>query len=148
MIDVAAAQGYEAVLVDGCWDTQIGYGRIEELSKYAQSKGVKLMLWYNSNGFENDAPQTPRQVMNNSIARKSNMAWMKKIGVCGIKVDFFGGDKQETMKLYEDILSDANDYGLEVDGSVCTLTMWLARLPWLPRTFISPTIMPRRRLSR
>lgn len=121
MIDVAAAQGYEAVLVDGCWDTQIGYGRIEELSKYAQSKGVKLMLWYNSNGFENDAPQTPRQVMNNSIARKRDMAWMKKIGVCGIKVDFFGGDKQETMKLYEDILSDANDYGLEVIFHGCTL---------------------------
>ena len=121
MIDVAAAQGYEAVLVDGCWDTQIGYARIEELSKYAQSKGVKLMLWYNSNGFENDAPQTPRQVMNNSIARKSHMAWMKKIGVCGIKVDFFGGDKQETMKLYEDILSDANDYGLEVIFHGCTM---------------------------
>ena len=121
MIDLAAAQGYEAVLVDGCWDTQIGYGRIEELSKYAQSKGVKLMLWYNSNGFENDAPQTPRQVMNNSIARKRDMAWMKKIGVCGIKVDFFGGDKQETMKLYEDILSDANDYGLEVIFHGCTM---------------------------
>ncbi len=121
MIDVAAAQGYEAVLVDGCWATQIGYGRIEELSKYAQSKGVKLMLWYNSNGFENDAPQTPRQVMNNSIARKRDMAWMKKIGVCGIKVDFFGGDKQETMKLYEDILSDANDYGLEVIFHGCTM---------------------------
>ncbi len=121
MIDVAATQGYEAVLVDGCWDTQIGYGRIEELSKYAQSKGVKLMLWYNSNGFENDAPQTPRQVMNNSIARKRDMAWMKKVGICGIKVDFFGGDKQETMKLYEDILSDANDYGLEVIFHGCTL---------------------------
>ena len=121
MIDVAAAQGYEAVLVDGCWDTQIGYARVEELSKYAQSKGVKLMLWYNSNGFENDAPQTPRQVMNNSIARKRDMAWMKNIGVCGIKVDFFGGDKQETMKLYEDILSDANDYGLEVIFHGCTL---------------------------
>ena len=121
MIDVAAAQGYEGVLVDNWWDKNIGYQRIEQLSKYAQSKGVKLMLWYNSNGFENDAPQTPRQVMNNSIARKRDMAWMKKIGVCGIKVDFFGGDKQETMKLYEDILSDANDYGLEVIFHGCTL---------------------------
>lgn len=121
MIDVAAAQGYEGVLVDNWWDKQIGRERIEELSKYAQSKGVRLMLWYNSNGFENDAPQTPRQVMNNSIARKHDMAWMKKIGVSGIKVDFFGGDKQETMKLYEDILSDANDYGLEVIFHGCTL---------------------------
>ena len=121
MIDVAAAQEYEAVLVDALWDKQIGRKRIEELSKYAKSKKVSLMLWYNSNGFENDAPQTPRQIMNNSIARKKEMAWMKKIGVVGIKVDFFGGDKQETMKLYEDILSDANDYGLEVIFHGCTL---------------------------
>ena len=128
MIDVAAAQGYEAVLVDGFWDVQIGYDRIEQLSKYAQSKGVRLMLWYNSNGFENNAPQTPRQVMNNSIARKKDMAWMKKIGVSGIKVDFFGGDKQETMKLYEDILSDANDYGLEVIFHGCTLPRGWERL--------------------
>ena len=121
MIDVAAAQGYEAILVDGLWDKQIGRKRIEELAKYAKSKNVSLMLWYNSNGFENDAPQTPRQIMNNSIARKKDMAWMKKIGVMGIKVDFFGGDKQETMKLYEDILSDANDYGLEVIFHGCTM---------------------------
>ena len=121
MIDVAAAQGYEAILVDGLWDKQIGRKRIEELAKYAKSKKVSLMLWYNSNGFENDAPQTPRQIMNNSIARKKEMAWMKKIGVVGIKVDFFGGDKQETMKLYEDILSDANDYGLEVIFHGCTM---------------------------
>ena len=121
MIDVAAAQGYEAILVDNWWDKQIGRKRIEELSKYAKSKKVSLMLWYNSNGFENDAPQTPRQIMNNAIARKKEMAWMKKIGVVGIKVDFFGGDKQETMKLYEDILSDANDYGLEVIFHGCTM---------------------------
>ena len=121
MVDVAAAQGYEAILVDNWWDKQIGRKRIEELSKYAKSKKVSLMLWYNSNGFENDAPQTPRQIMNNAIARKKEMAWMKKIGVVGIKVDFFGGDKQETMKLYEDILSDANDYGLEVIFHGCTL---------------------------
>ena len=121
MVDVAAAQGYEAILVDALWDMQIGRKRIEELSKYAKSKKVSLMLWYNSNGFGNDAPQTPRQIMNNSIARKKEMAWMKKIGVVGIKVDFFGGDKQETMKLYEDILSDANDYGLEVIFHGCTM---------------------------
>ena len=121
MVDVAAAQGYEAILVDNWWDKQIGRKRIEELSKYAKSKKVSLMLWYNSNGFENDAPQTPRQIMNNSSARKKEMAWMKKIGVVGIKVDFFGGDKQETMKLYEDILSDANDYGLEVIFHGCTM---------------------------
>jgi hypothetical protein len=92
-----------------------------QLSEYAQQKGVSLMLWYNSNGFENDAPQTPRQCMNTAMARDREMAWLKSIGVKGIKVDFFGGDKQETMKLYEDILYDANRYGIECIFHGCTI---------------------------
>jgi len=120
-INTAAAMGYEYCLVDGFWDVQIGRERIEELSRYAQSKGVHLMLWYNSNGYINDAPQGPRNCMNTSIAREKEMAWLEKIGVKGIKVDFFGGDKQQTMQLYEDILSDANRHGIQVIFHGCTL---------------------------
>lgn len=127
-IDLAAEMGYEYCLVDGLWDSQIGYNRIEELAKYARTKNVSLMLWYNSNGAENDAPQGPRGVMNNSIKRKQDMAWMKRIGVKAIKVDFFGGDKQETMRLYEDILSDANDYGIQVIFHGCTMPRGWERL--------------------
>lgn len=120
-IDLAARMGYEYVLVDNWWDTRIGREKMAQLSRYAQNKGVSLMLWYNSNGFENDAPQTPRGIMNRAINRKREMAWLKEIGVKGIKVDFFAGDKQQTMQLYEDILSDANDYGLQVIFHGCTL---------------------------
>jgi len=120
-IDLAAAMGYEYCLVDNWWDQNIGRDRIEQLSRYALSKGVALMLWYNSNGCENDAPQTPRDCMDTGMARDREMAWMQRIGVAGIKVDFFGGDKQETMKLYEDILYDANRYGLQVIFHGCTL---------------------------
>lgn len=59
--------------------------------------------------------------MDNPIARKQEMRWLRKIGVKGIKVDFFGGDKQETMRLYEAILSDADDNGLMVIFHGCTL---------------------------
>lgn len=120
-VDLAATMGYEYVLVDALWDTQIGRDKIAELSRYAQSKGVSLMLWYNSNGITNDAPQGPRNCMDNIVARKKEMAWMKSIGVKGIKVDFFGSDKQQTMQNYEDILSDANDYGIQVIFHGCTL---------------------------
>ena len=120
-VDLAAAMGYEYVLVDGLWDDQMGRAKVEELSKYAQSKGVHLMLWYNSNGVGNDAPQGPRNCMDKIVERKKEMAWMKSIGIKGIKVDFFGSDKQHTMQLYEDILSDANDYGLQVIFHGCTL---------------------------
>ena len=120
-IDLAAAMGYEFCLVDNWWDDRIGRERIAELSRYAQQKGVSLMLWYNSNGAWNDAPQTPRNIMHNSIARDREMAWLQSIGVRGIKVDFFAGDKQETMKLYEDILFDANRYGIQCIFHGCTI---------------------------
>lgn len=120
-IDLASKMGYEYCLVDNWWDKNIGRERMAELSRYAQQKGVHLLLWYNSNGFWNDAPQTPRDCMNTAVAREREMKWMQSIGVKGIKVDFFGGDKQQTMQLYEDILSDANRYGLQVIFHGCTL---------------------------
>ncbi len=120
-IDFSAVMGYQSVLVDALWDKQIGRDKIEELAKYGKDKGVALYLWYNSNGYWNDAPQTPRGIMDNAIARRKEMKWMQSIGIRGIKVDFFGGDKQMTMQLYEDILSDANEYGLLVIFHGCTL---------------------------
>lgn len=120
-IDLAAQMKYEYILIDAHWDTNIGYEKMEKLIEYARSKGVDVFLWYNSNGGFNDAPQGPRNRMNTSITRKEEMKWLKKVGVKGLKVDFFGGDKQETMRVYEDILSDANDYGLMVIFHGCTL---------------------------
>jgi hypothetical protein len=120
-IDLAAALKYEYVLMDALWDTNIGKPKMETLVKYAQSKNVDVFLWYNSNGAANDAPQGPRSKMSTAIDRKKEMRWLQKIGVKGLKVDFFGGDKQETIRLYEDILSDANDYGLMIDFHGATL---------------------------
>ena len=120
-VDLAATMGYEYCLVDALWDQRIGREGIEKLSRYACSKGVRLMLWYNSNGMWNDAPQSPVGCMNTSWAREREMKWMEENRIAGIKVDFFGGDKQEMMKLYEDILVDANRHGLQVIFHGCTL---------------------------
>lgn len=148
-IDLAAAMGYEYVLVDDWWDIQIGRrcdpqtGKptpeselkllpghpdplktnrcIEDVIEYAHKKGVDVFLWYSSSGYWNDIVQGPISRMDNSIVRKREMRWMKEMGVKGIKVDFFAGDKQETMRLYEEILSDADDYGLMVIFHGCTL---------------------------
>ena len=113
--------GYEYVLIDNWWDTKIGHERMAELIKYAKSKNVGIFLWYNSNGYWSDAPQGPKQRMCTSPARKKEMKWLQEQGVKGLKVDFFGGDKQETMQLYEDILTDANEHGLMIIFHGCTL---------------------------
>lgn len=120
-IDLAASLGYEHILIDAWWDKNIGREKMTELVNYAKSKNVDVMLWYSSSGYWNDIEQSPTGIMDNPIARKREMKWMQEIGVKGIKVDFFGGDKQETMRLYEAILSDADDYGLTVIFHGCTL---------------------------
>ncbi|HKM45378.1 MAG TPA: glycoside hydrolase family 97 catalytic domain-containing protein [Dysgonamonadaceae bacterium] len=120
-IDLAAELNFEYILIDALWDKNIGYEKMEELIAYANSKNVDVFLWYNSNGAFNDAPQSPRDKMNTSIARKKEMKWLRDAGVKGLKVDFFGGDKQETMRFYEDLLSDGNDYGLMMVFHGCTL---------------------------
>ena len=120
-IDLAAAMDFQYVLIDNWWDTNIGHERMEQLVDYAHSKNVDVFLWYSSSGYWNDIVQGPTNRMDNPIVRKQEMKWLKKIGVKGIKVDFFGGDKQETMRLYEAILSDADDYGLMVIFHGCTL---------------------------
>lgn len=120
-VNLAAAMGYEYVLIDNWWDTRIGHERMESLIDYAQNKGVDVFLWYSSSGYWNDIEQGPINLMDNPIARKHEMKWLQEQGVKGIKVDFFGGDKQETIRLYEAILSDADDYGLMVIFHGCTV---------------------------
>lgn len=120
-IDLASNMGFEYILIDALWDKQIGYENMPSLISYAHSKGVDVFLWYNSNGSWNNAPQGPKHRMASAPARQKEMAWMQSLGVKGIKVDFFGGDKQTTMKLYEDILTDANKYGIGVIFHGCTL---------------------------
>jgi hypothetical protein len=127
-IDLAQKLGYEYILMDALWDKNVGYERMEALIKYAHSKNVDVFLWYNSNGAWNNAPQGPKNCMNNAIARKKEMKWLKAQGVKGLKVDFFGGDKQETIQLYEEILSDANEYGLMIIFHGCTLPRGWERL--------------------
>ncbi len=120
-IDLAASLGWEGCLIDGGWYENIGRKGMEKLFAYCREKGIRPWVWYNSNGGWNDAPQSARQCMHNPIVRKQEMKWLRDGGVAGIKVDFFGGDKQETMRLYEAILSDANDYGIQVIFHGCTL---------------------------
>ncbi len=120
-INLAADLGWEGCLIDGGWYQNIGRAGMERLFALCKEKNVRPWVWYNSNGGWNDAPQCARQSMHNPIVRKKEMRWLQQHGVAGIKVDFFAGDKQETLRLYEAILSDANDYGIQVIFHGCTL---------------------------
>ena len=120
-IDLAADMNWEYCLVDADWDRKIGYDKIKELSEYAQSKNVGLLLWYNSAGDWNTVPFTPRSKLLTHEDRVKEFGRLKEMGIRGIKVDFFGGDGQSMMAYYQDIFEDAAKFDLMVNCHGCTL---------------------------
>ena len=121
VIDMAAAYGFEYTLIDNWWDREIGYDGVRSLAQYADEKGVGLFLWYNSNGNFNEAPQTPQDRMHTAEARREEFARLDEMGIAGVKVDFFGGDKQSVVQLYRDIYRDAAAHDLMVNVHGSTL---------------------------
>jgi len=131
-VDFAADMGWAYCLVDGLWDTQIGYSRIKELADYARTKNIGLLLWYNSNGNWNDAPQTPKDRMVTHAARIAEFERLKAMGIRGLKVDFFGGDGERVIGYYHDILQDAAPYGFLMNFHGATLPRgWQRTYPHL-----------------
>jgi alpha-glucosidase len=120
-VDFAADMGWTYCLVDAMWDTQIGYEKMQELSDYARAKNVLLLVWYNSNGSWNDAFQTPKNRMVTRELRRAEFARLRKMGIAGVKVDFFGGDGRVFVDLYHDILEDAAEFGILVNFHGATL---------------------------
>ncbi|HVN48182.1 MAG TPA: glycoside hydrolase family 97 catalytic domain-containing protein [Bacteroidota bacterium] len=126
-IDYAAEMGWEYCLIDAGWDTQIGYEKIGELCMYAASRKGGIFLWYNSAGSWNTTPLTPRNKLLTHELRMEEFSKIQKLGVKGIKVDFFGGDGQSMMSYYQDILQDAAQFGLMVNCHGASLPRGLER---------------------
>jgi hypothetical protein len=131
-IDYAADMRWRYVLVDAGWDVLIGATRIPELVAYANSRGVKLLLWYNSAGDWNTTPQTPRSRLLTHDDRVREFTWLHQAGVAGVKVDFFGSDAQGMIAYYHDILEDAAPFHLLVNFHGATLPRgWQRTYPHL-----------------
>jgi alpha-glucosidase len=113
--------GWAYCLIDSMWDQQIGYDKVKELADYAATKNVSLLLWYNTNGNWNGAPQTPKDRMLTRESRVAEFARLKAMGIRGLKVDFFGGDGQAVINLYHDILQDSAPFGLAMNFHGATL---------------------------
>jgi hypothetical protein len=134
-IDYAADMHWEYCLVDAAWDKKIGYDKIKELSEYALSKKVGLILWYNSAGDWNTVKYTPKDKMLTHESRIKEFALLEQMGIRGVKVDFFAGDGQSMINYYQDILEDAAAFHLLVNFHGATLPRgWQRTYPNLMTT--------------
>ncbi len=130
-VDLAAEMGWEYSLVDANWD-RMKNGTIHDLIAYADSKGVGLLLWYNSGGPHNYVSEKPRGLMTHREIRREEFQTLRRWGIKGVKVDFFQSDKQNIIQLYHDILQDAAEAQIMVNFHGCTLPRgWSRTYPHL-----------------
>jgi hypothetical protein len=119
-VDMAVALCLPYVLIDAEWDEMdkvaSNEGKtIEDAVAYAIAKGIKPIIWYNSSvGWVNGAPG-PKYRLNKPEDREKEFAWCEKIGVAGVKIDFFSGDNQANMDYCQDLLESAARHHLLVN---------------------------------
>jgi hypothetical protein len=112
--DLAASMDWPYTLLDWEWDAMSNGGNLEDAVKYILSKGVKPLLWYNSGGKHTGVTATPRDRMLTHENRVEEFTKLKKMGVAGVKIDFFESEKQDMIKYYLDILDDAAQFEMMV----------------------------------
>jgi len=120
-VDYAADMRWDYTLVDADWDMKIGDARMKELVDYAKTKGVGILVWYNSSGDWNDTKYTPKSALLTKEQRRREFARMRSMGIKGLKIDFFNGDGQSMIAYYVALLEETAAAGLLVNFHGATL---------------------------
>lgn len=129
--DLAAEMGWPYTLLDWEWDTMGNGGNLEDALKYIHSLGIKPLMWYNSGAFK-WVQATPVDRMLTHENRMLEFAKLQKLGVAGVKIDFFLSEKQDLIKYYLDILDDAAKYDIMVYFHGCIVPRgWSRTYPHL-----------------
>ena len=114
-VDMAVTLHLPYVLIDAEWDEMKDGKTIEDAVEYAKSNGIKPLIWYNSSiGWVDGAPG-PKFRLNKPEDREKEFAWCEKIGVAGVKIDFFSGDTQMNMDYCQDLMESAARHHLLVN---------------------------------
>lgn len=105
-IEFGSEIGWKYYILDEGWNPG-GRGHINgmydwwpEVRDYAKEKGVKLWVWVHVSDID-----TPEE-------REKHFSEWEKEGIVGIKPDFFDGEGQDRMKLYDDLYKDAAKHHL------------------------------------
>ena len=134
-VDMAVTLKLPYVLIDAEWDQMRDGKTIEDAVAYANQQGIKPMIWYNSSVGWIDGAPTPKFRLNKPEDREKEFAWCEKIGVAGVKIDFFSGDSQRDMTYCIDLLECAAKHHLLVNFHGATIPRgWQRTYPNLMST--------------
>lgn len=126
-ISYASDMGWPYTLIDADWDRNIGYERMQELSDFAAEKNVGLLVWYNSSGDWNTTEYTPKSALLTRSQRRAEFSKLQKMGIKGVKIDFFPGDGKSVIDYYHQLARDAADFELLVNYHGSSLPRGLQR---------------------
>lgn len=120
-VDMAVELHLPYMLIDAEWDEMRNGKTIEDAVRYARDNGIKPLIWYNSSiGWVDGAP-TPKFRLNKPVDREREFAWCEKIGVAGVKIDFFSGDDQRNMDYQLELLESAAKHHLLINFHGATI---------------------------
>jgi len=129
--DLAAEMNWPYTLLDWEWDAMENGGNLDDAIKYIYSKGVKPLIWYNSSAFK-WVTATPVDRMSTHENRVEEFTKLQKLGVKGVKIDFFLSEKQDLIKYYLDILDDAAKFEMMIYFHGCIVPRgWSRTYPHL-----------------
>ena len=134
-VDMAVRLHLPYVLIDAEWDEMRDGKTIEDAIAYALGHGIRPMIWYNSSvGWVDGAPG-PKYRLNSPEDREREFAWCERMGVAGVKIDFFSGDTQRNMDYCLDLLECAARHRLVVNFHGATIPRgWQRTWPHLLST--------------
>ncbi|MBQ3657837.1 MAG: glycoside hydrolase family 97 catalytic domain-containing protein [Bacteroidales bacterium] len=134
-VDMAVLLKLPYVLIDAEWDEMKDGKTIEDAVKYANDNNIKPLIWYNSSiGWIDGAPG-PKFRLNKPEDREKEFSWCEKIGVAGVKIDFFSGDNNKNMAYAIELLESAAKHHLTVNFHGATIPRgWQRTYPHLLST--------------
>lgn len=131
-IDLAVKLNMPYILIDAEWDEMPKIASNEgktivDAVKECTDNGVKPIIWYNSSvGWINGAPG-PKFRLNKPEDMEKEFAWCEKIGVKGVKIDFFSGDNNLNIRYMVQLLECAAKHHLLVNFHGATIPRGLQR---------------------
>jgi len=103
--DFAAKMNWEYTLFDAGW----GKAGLTNIASYAKSKGVSPLAWL----FASDFYDVEK--------RNRKLDQMANAGICGVKVDFWCSDRQETIAAMQSLFEEAASRRMVVNLHGCTV---------------------------
>jgi hypothetical protein len=120
-VDLAVTLRLPYVLIDAEWDEMKDGKSITDAVKYANDNGIKPLIWYNSSVGWIDGAPGPKFRLNKPEDCEKEFSWCEKIGVAGVKIDFFSGDNNRNMSYCIDLLKCAAKHHLTVNFHGATI---------------------------